>query len=197
MTYSTRTILVLALVTLVGCAQTVRTRVNSFRAPEPINTSASVAVVVSESRQAQSLEFGLYKSQLEQALVKQGFALAPPEQAQLHAMLSYSVNRIADSSNNGVRTGVMVGSNRGGFGSNVMILDNSRTSSWYERRVGVVLERNNNERTRLYEINAQSEGACGVLSAVVPDMLKALFSQFPMANGAIKIISVPVSEKCQ
>ncbi|HMU67907.1 MAG TPA: hypothetical protein PKE57_12195, partial [Cellvibrionaceae bacterium] len=119
------------------------------------------------------------------------------QQAQLHAILSYSVSRVADTGDNGVRTGVMVGSNRGSFGSNVMILDGARKSGWYERKVGVVLERNNNERTRLYEINAQSEGACGVLSAVVPDMLTALFNQFPMANGAVKFVSVPVSEKCQ
>lgn len=197
MTFSIRTLLILALVTLVGCAQTMRTRVNSFRAPEPISPSASVAVLPSEPNQAQSLEFGLYKSQLEQVLVKRGFVLAAPEQAQLHAMLFYSVSRVADSSDDTVRTGVMVGSSRGAFGSNVMILDGARKSGWYERKVGVVLERNTPERARVYEINAQSEGSCGVLSAVLPDMLKALFSEFPMNNGAVKFIAVPVSQKCQ
>jgi hypothetical protein len=177
-----------------------RTRVNSFRAPEPIVTSASVAVVPVDSTQGQSLEFGLYRDLLERALVKQGFTLSSPAQARLHALLSYTVNRVADTSDSGVRSGVIVGSNRGSFGSfgsNVMILDSARKSGWYERKVGVVLEHNNGERQRVYEISAQSDGACGVLSAVVPDMLKALFNEFPMANGAVKYVSVPVSEKCQ
>ncbi|HEY6529770.1 MAG TPA: hypothetical protein VIZ65_13840 [Cellvibrionaceae bacterium] len=174
-----------------------RTRVNSFRAPEPIVTTASVAVVPKDTTQGQSLEFGLYRDLLERALVKQGFALASPGQAQLHALLSYEVNRVADTSDSGVRSGVIVGSNRGSFGSNVMILDGARKSGWYERKVGVVLEHNNSERQRIYEISAQSDGACGVLSAVIPDMLKALFSEFPMTNGAVKYVSVPVSEKCQ
>ncbi|HRH79318.1 MAG TPA: hypothetical protein PK129_18390 [Cellvibrionaceae bacterium] len=197
MTYFVRTLVILAFLVLAGCAQTMRTQVNSFRAPEPLDTSASVAVLPSDQSQAQSLEFNLYKSQLEQVLVKQGFVLASPEQAQLRAVLAYSVNRVADSGDGGVRTGVMVGSNRGAFGSNVMILDNARKSGWYERKVSVVLERNGPAVVRLYEINGQSEGGCGVLSAVMPDMFRALFSQFPMENGVVKFVSVPVSQKCQ
>lgn len=197
MTYSARVFLVLAFITLVGCAQTMRTRVNSFTAPEAINSSSSVAVLPADKSQLQSLEFGLYKNQLEQTLVKLGFVLTHPEQAQLHVIMSYSVSRVADSSDNGVRTGVLVGANRGAFGSNVMILDGARKSGWYERKVGVVIERNHSDRARLYEITGQSEGTCGVLSAVVPDMVKAMFSQFPMNNGTVKFISVPVSDKCQ
>lgn len=197
MAYFARVLLVVFLLVSLGCAQTMRTRVNSFRAPEPIGTTASVAVVPIDSIQGQSLEFGLYRGLLEQALVKQGFTLSPPGQAQLHALLSYAVNRVPDANDRGVRTGVMLGSNRGSFGSNVLILDEARKTGWYERKVGVILERNNNEHQRIYEISAQSDGACGVLSAVIPDMLKALFAEFPMSNGAVKYVSVPVSEKCQ
>lgn len=184
---------------LVGCTQTVRTRVNSFRAPEPIPLTASIAVVPADVAQGQSLEYGLYKGLLELSLVKQGFTLSSPEQAQLHALLSFTVDRVAKSNDSGIRTGVMVGSNpsRSGFGSSVMILDGARNAEWFERKLAVVIEHNNKDRQRVYEITAQSEGACGVLSAVIPDMLVALFAQFPMENGAIKYVSVPVTEKCR
>ncbi|MEY4588165.1 MAG: hypothetical protein RL497_241 [Pseudomonadota bacterium] len=190
-------LLVFFCVVLEACAQTVRTRVNSFRAPEAMLTGATVAVVGADSAQQQSLEFGLYRDVLERTLIKKGFTLAPVGTAQVHALLSYSVNRVSHDNDLAVRTGVMAGAGRGSFGTNVMILDGARNTAWFERKLSVVLERNTPERARIYEINAYSEGGCGVLSAVIPDMVAAVFSEFPMANGAIKYVSVPVSEKCK
>ena len=162
MNLAVRSIILLALISLVGCAQTLRSRVNSFTASEPIARNATIAVVPSISGLEQSLEFGLYKSQLERALVKQGFTLVESTRAELHAVLSYSVSRLAETSDGGVRTGVMLGSQRGAFGSNVMILDPARKAGWYERKGGVVIERNTGARLRLYEVQAQSVGTCGV-----------------------------------
>lgn len=197
MLFSKRFIFVVFVVLLMGCAQSTRTRVNSFREVGPIPVTSTVAVVAAQSEQKQSLEFRLYKDLLEKKLVQQGFTLAAAENAQLLAVLSYSIDRMTKTRDSGVRTGVMLGSSRGGFGSNVMLMDGPREEAWYERKLSLILENNDNKRNRIYEVTAQSEGSCGVLSAVLPDMITALFASFPMENGAIQYVNVPPTKKCR
>lgn len=197
MLFSKRLNLIVFTLLLVGCAQTTKTRVNSFREVGPLPVASTVAVVAAQSEQMQSLEFRLYKDILEKKFVQQGFALAPLETAQLIAVLSYSIDRITKTRDSGVRTGVMLGSSRGGFGSNIMLMDGPRAEAWYERKLTLILENNDNKRNRIYEVTAQSEGACGVLSAVLPDMITALFTSFPMENGAIQYVNVPATKNCR
>lgn len=197
MLFSKHFILVVFSLLLVGCAQTTKTRVNSFREVGPLPVTATVAVVAGQGEQLQSLEFRLYKEVLEKKLVQQGFTLAAVEKAQLLAVLSYSIDRISKTRDSGVRTGVMLGSSRGGFGSNVMIMDEPREEAWYERKLSLILENNDNNRNRIYEVTAQSEGSCGVLSAILPDMITAMFASFPMENGAIQYVNVPATKNCR
>lgn len=193
---NSRTLAVAAAMLLGGCASVVSTRVNTFRTPDDVPTTGMVVVQAQHSQLNRSLEFAWYRGQVEAALAKLGYSVTTdPANADFLALLDYGVEPVeADKPGSFVTTGWGFGRSRY-FGTNVVIVDDDRRQE-YMRHVQLVIERNQEEGERIYEVSGASRGRCGVLSVVFDEMLTAMLQDFPAANAAVKTISVKGDARC-
>jgi hypothetical protein len=186
---------ILALV-LSGCAAHTSTKVNTFRSAAPIDTKASILVVADQAEQGASLEFAHHKQLLENRLRDLGFTVTNDTSARYQARLSYTVTRLSDKPRPSPRTGAVVGLGQTdlSYGTRVVVVDEPAGQPNYERRVSVIFTE---QGTRVYEVYGTSDGPCAVMSGVFPDILAALFSEFPAENGQYKNLRVPTSTSCK
>ncbi|MCR6651768.1 MAG: hypothetical protein NVV73_09895 [Cellvibrionaceae bacterium] len=185
----------LLLLLLSACSSVVSTRVNTFRAPEDLAARGTISVQAMHADLNRSLEFAWYRTQVEGALTDLGFQVVGTDNADLVALLDYAVEPV-DSDRSGplITTGWGMGRSRY-FGTNVVIVDDQRRQEFI-RHVQLVIERNQAEGTRVYEVSGASQGRCGVLSVVFDEMLTAMLQGFPGDNASVKTISVKGDARC-
>lgn len=183
---------------LTGCASTVHTKVNAFRADSAQFGSGTVAVRAGDEASEQSLEFAYYRNQLKAALAELGYTPADPgDNPDYEAYLSFDVKQT--SAHDGrPRAGLIAGGYPwySSYGSRfgVVVVDDVEETVFL-RRVGLVLARTGSGE-RVYEVNGASQGQCGVLSVVFDEMLQALLKDFPAANGTVKDVAVQGDSRC-
>jgi hypothetical protein len=196
-----RLLLALFVILLSGCANTVRTQVSTFMAPEAAFGQGTIAVQPADEQLQDSLEFQLYKTKAESYLQQQGYRLAPPEQAQYIARLGYGVEEIKQNFRQPdiiFTTGFGHYYRRGGVG--LTFSDYPRYEPEYLRRLALTITRTpdqpSGEPRRIYETTALSMGACPVMSVVFDEMLAAVFQNFPGENGSVKTVTVKGDASC-
>lgn len=189
-------LVLVAVLMLGGCASTVSTRVNTFRTPGDMPASGSVTVQASDPQINRSLEFAWYRGQVETALSNLGYTVtSDPKAAQFVAVLDYGVEPVEAGRRGPLfTTGWGFGRSRY-FGTNVVFVDDDRRQEFL-RHVQLVIERNEPDGERVYEVSGASQGRCGVLSVVFDEMLTAMLKEFPSANASVKTISVKGDARC-
>ncbi len=181
---------------LAGCSSVVSTQVSAFSNPAELHNRGSVVVQAMYPELNRSLEFGWYRTQVETALAALGYQVAKStETADYRALLDYGVEPTkADRSSPFVTTGVGWGRSRY-FGTNLVIVDNDRRQEFI-RRTHLMIERNEPDGERVYEVSGVSQGRCGVMSVVFDEMLTAMLQGFPLENASVKTIRVKGDARC-
>lgn len=187
---------VLALLLLVSCG-TVKTKVNTFKAPDWAPQGGTFTVAPLDGQLESSLEFAHYRGIVERVMQSKGFTLAEPNSAEYVVLMGYN---IAESTVNDVnpRSSVFLGagtSARYGNQTNVIVTETNGRRV-YQRLVNLIIAMNNAEQTRVYEAKGQSLGGCSVLSSVFSPIVEAIMQDFPGADGDVKKVSVEGSESC-
>lgn len=189
-------LLVLALV-VTGCTSVVNTQVSAFRTPGDLPLTGSIWVAPMQKELQRSLEFAWYRTQLESALSQLGYRIATDNaSADFVALLDYSVEQVeADRSGTYFTTGWGYNRSRYYGGVNTVIVDDQRRQS-FRRSVHLVIERNELEAPRLYEVKGISQGRCGVLSIVFDEMIAAMLQGYPIQNATVKTVQVKGDARC-
>ena len=190
-------IIVLIGMILSGCASVVNTQVSAFRTPGDLPLTGTIWVNPMQQELQRSLEFAWYKTQLESALSQLGYRIAIDLQsADFIALLDYSVEKAeADRSGTYFTTGWGFNRSRYYGGVNTVIVDDQRRQSFY-RTVHLVIESNQPEAPRLYEVKGVSQGRCGVLSIVFDEMIAAMLQGYPIHNATVKTVQVKGDARC-
>jgi len=184
---------VITILFLAACASTVKTRVNTFSAPAASLGGGTLVVQPAREELKRSLEFAWYREKVEAALRDLGYTPVT-EGADFVALLDYGVEAVPNDSDAYVSGGWGFGRSRY-FGSNVVVVDKVKREE-FVRHVSLVIERNQAEGERIYEVKGSSQGHCGVLSVVFDEMLSALLQGFPSVNASVKTISVQGDIRC-
>lgn len=194
--------LLILCVLLAGCASSVRTRLNTFMAPDAEFGRGTIAIQAAGEGSGDSLEFGFYRERLAEHLQNQGYTLAGAEEAEYIARLGYDVERVDSevrSPNVMFTTGFGSYYRRGGVG--FVFGDAPRYEEEYLRRLKLIITRTpdeiGGEPRRVYEATALSEGTCPIMSVVFDEMLAAVFQNFPGENGAVKTVTVRGEARCE
>lgn len=196
----------LALLLVSGCASTVQTKVNAFKATDAPLGSGTIAVRAADEAMGSSLEFAHYRVQTERALAALGYQpVAASQPHDYRAVLGFGVES-AQVEQRGSRAwtaraypsyGFHYGfGSRFGFGSGlgVVVVDDG-VEPGYLRRLALAIE-NAESGERLYEASGISQGRCGVMSVVFDEMLTAILRDFPAADGSVRTLSIEGDTKC-
>lgn len=190
--------LIIAALSLASCVSAVKTRVNTFSVPAASIGRGTLAILPADEELKRSLEFAWYREKVEAALRGLGYVpVADTAAAEFVALLDYGVEAAPSDRDAYVSGGWGFGRSRyyGGYGTSVMVVDEVDREEFL-RRVNLVIERNNADGERVYEVTGASQGHCGVMSAVFDEMLNAMLQGFPAANASIKTISVRGDTGC-
>lgn len=245
--YSIPTLL-LALLLLAGCANTVRTRVSTYVEPQTDFGQGSIAVKPADPSMEDSLEFAHYQAKVEDRLRQQGYEIADPSEADYIARLGLAVTEKQPSRRAYPRMMFMTGFgpywsdgigtyygrgihpydrwfygdfygpgyydpwgrnlgpgywrggygfSSGGFSYRGFAMDARQPRRAYTRKIDLAITRvTGSEPERVYEVEAVSRGGCSSMSAVVDEMLAAIFKDFPGENGATKTLRVEGEAGC-
>lgn len=195
----------LALLLVSGCASSVQTKVNAFKAPNATLGSGTIAVTALDEAIGQSLEFAHYRTQTESVLAHLGYTPVSPNQPHSYrAVLSFGVES-AQIERSGPRTAWVTRAypyygfhygfgHRYGSGLGVVVVDDG-IDPGYLRRLSLAIE-NAESGERLYEVTGFSVGRCGVMSVVFDEMLEAIVRDFPAADGSVRSVTVKGETKC-
>lgn len=178
-----------------GCAN-VATKVVTFRSEQLVGPTGTVEVKALREEVQPTLEFAHYKRILQNKLVALGYQLSPEnEQSDYVVLLDYAVAETLDESNERLYLDAAHINLRRSRTDTVVVV-NDRSDKQYKRTVKVVIAENTPEAPRLYEVTGHSEGECEVLSIVFDEMIDAMFTDFPAANGSTKTIRVEGDVRC-
>jgi hypothetical protein len=192
---SARLLLLMALVFSVGCAGTVKTRVNTFSTPAAGSDRGTLVVLPAREELGRSLEFAWYREKVEQVLSGLGYTpVADREAAEFVALLDYGVEAARSDRDTYVSGGWGFGRSRY-YGSSVVVVDKLDRDE-YLRRVALAIERKTPEAQRIYEVSGVSQGRCGILSVVFDEMLDAILQGFPVGNASVRTVSVRGDTRC-
>lgn len=195
---------------LAACATPFKADVSRFSAPLPAPTGQSFAVVPEDPKLAGGLEFALYANNVAAELTEVGYVRASgPEAADLLVRFDYGV----DNGRERVRTTNVGfgaagfgpwgpwGGWRGGFGGwgygfNDPFLGgpNVRSYTIYTGDVDVKID-NAKTGERLFEGRAESVSRSNRLQTIVPNLVDALFTDFPGNSGETLRITIRENEK--
>ncbi len=189
---------------LAACAPSFKADVSRFQAQLPAPQGQSFAVVAEDPALAGGLEFALYADLVAAELAELGYTEAPsPEQANLLVRFDYDV----DNGRERVRT---TGSLRadpffgpwgrfGGFGYRRAYaigfydpwLAGPEVRSYTVYTSGIELKIDNaSTGERLFEGQAQAVSRSNRLQTLVPNLVDALFTDFPGSNGETLRITI-------
>ena len=206
----------LALTILAGCA-VVRAQVSSFSTLAMPVMNKSIAVIGYPEETNKSLEFRSYRPKFEQNFRAVGFSIAPPDQADYIAFVSYGIDTgttqtslvstpIYGQTGGGTTyTSGTVSAYSGGYGPysgtsytmptyGVVGYSTSTVQyTTYKRQLAVdIVEASTvetNNPIKVYEGRLSSIGSCGAMSEVIDELIQALFVKFPNDSGKVEVKS--------
>jgi Domain of unknown function (DUF4136) len=207
-------IVAMVTLTLTACGTMLSARVSSFH-NLPAQPTGLTFAVIPHQWQKGSLEFQTYARAITAELQSKGFVAVPLDQAQYVVFLAYAIDAgrevrysypiygetgVSSSYTSGtVQTYGNTGSYSGITTYNpsygvVGVGQGSRTE--YTRVVRLdILDKSAfaaGQIRKVYEGEVVSAGNTGQLSAVMPTLLKALFTDFPGKSGQSKTVTLPV-----
>ena len=211
------TFILAVLVLLSGCMTSLKANVSSFSNLSVPAMGQSVAVVGYPEEINSSLEFKSYRSKFEAKFRLNGYSIASEETADYIAFVSYGID--GGTEQTGVTstpvygqtgggttyTSGSVSSYSGGYGSYYGTsytmptygIVGTSTSSYsytkYKRNLALdIVEASSvgsEYPVKVFEGRLTSSGSCGIMREVIDEIIEAMFTDFPNANGTIKIPS--------
>jgi hypothetical protein len=210
-----RTLMVaIVTLTLTACGTMVTARLSSFH-NLPAQPSGLTFAVLPYQWQNGSLEFQTYAKAINAELQRKGFVAAPLDQAQYVVFLAYAIDSgrevrysypiygetgVSSSHTSGT---VQTYGNTASYSGTTTYTptygvvgtgQGSRTE--YKRVVRLdILDKSAlaaGQISKVYEGEVVSAGSTGQLSAVMPTLLKAFFTDFPGKTGQSKTVTLPV-----
>lgn len=198
-----------AAIGLAACATPFKADVSRFNAELPAPKGQSFAVVAEDPKLAGGLEFALYADDVAAQLTQLGYVEATgPEAADLLVRFDYSVDngreRVRTTGNTfgaaaygpwggwgpvGFRRGYAVG-----FYDPWLAGPNVRSYTIYTGEIDVKID-NTKTGERLFEGNAESASRTNRLQTIVPNLVDALFTDFPGNSGETLRITIKENEK--
>ena len=197
----------LLLAGLAACATPFKADVSRFQSQLPAPAGQTFAVVADDPKLAGGLEFSLYADEVEQEMVRLGYTEATPETANLLVRFDYGV----DKGRERIR--------ETGFGRNDPFYSpwygynrpfyRSRISSWgygyydpffdrgsditsytiYTSGIDLKIDRTA-DGERLFEGKAEAISTSNRLQYLVPNLVEAMFTDFPGDSGETVRISI-------
>lgn len=203
----------LLLLTLAACAAPFKADVSRFQSALPAPSGQTFAVVADDPNLSGGIEFSQYARLVETKLAQQGYtAVADPEKAQLLVRLDYGV----DKGRERIRTtgggggfgydpfwgpwrgyGRFGGGYWGGYGRGLW--NYGWYDPWFDQGIdsytvytsGVSLKIDNRATSqRLFEGKSEAVSTSSRLQYLVPNLVEALFTNFPGNTGETVRISV-------
>lgn len=215
---------VVLLATLAACAAPFRADVSRFQSQLPAPAGQTFAVVADDPNMTGGIEFSQYARLVEARLTQQGYVAASPEQAQLLVRFDYGVDkgreRVRTTGFGGGFGGGYgawgpwygpgygrgfggYGRFGGGFGSPWRygwydpFVDNGRVESYTIFTSGVSLKIDRRaDGARLFEGKSEAVSASNNLQYLVPNLVEAMFTNFPGNSGeTVRITVAPEKPK--
>lgn len=201
---------VVMLLSLAACASNFRADVSRFQSQLPAPSGQTFAVVADDPALAGGIEFGQYARLLEAKLAQQGYvAVANPRDAALIVRFDYGVDngreRIQSTGFSrdpfwspwyGYGRAGYWGGRPWGFGWQDPFFDNNISSyTVYTSGVDMKIDRKA-DGARLFEGKAEAVSTSNRLPYVVPNLLEAMFTNFPGNSGeTVRITVAPEKRK--
>ena len=194
----------LALGALTACTQSLDTSVTRFNTQLPRPTGQSFTVVAGDPALAGGIEFGQYAHLVADQLTDLGYVEAKdPSTAALVVRLDYGVDKGRTAIESDPYWGPWRGyygggwARRGGFypgaawgwGWNDPWIDGG-ISSYTVYTSGIVLKIDDATGHRLFEGKAEAASTSNKLSYLVPNLIEAIFTDFPGTSGKTVRITV-------
>jgi len=205
------------LLALAACTNTFRADVSRFQSQLPAPAGQTVAVVADDPQLAGGIEFGQYARLVEAQLVKQGYTpIADPATAELIVRFDYGVDKGRErvrstgfSGYGGWGPWYGYGPRWGGYGRfggwggpwrygwYDPFFDNGGVESYtiYTSGVSLKIDRRA-DNARLFEGKAEAVSTSRSLQYLVPNLVEAMFTNFPGNSGeTVRITVAPEKTK--
>lgn len=188
---------------LAACASNFRADVSRFQSQLPAPQGQSFAVVADDPALAGGLEFSQYAKLVEQRMEELGYTQASPENATLLLRFDYGVDNGRERIRSSGYTrdpywspwyGYSPYYSRGrawGYGWYDPFFDNSSVESYtvYTSGIDMKIDRAADGQ-RLFEGKAQAASTSNKLQYLVPNLVEAMFTDFPGNSGETVRITV-------
>jgi hypothetical protein len=213
----------LALIAVSACTQTFNAKVKRFQAELPATAGQTYAVVADDAALAGGIEFGQYARLVDAQMAKLGYLPSDPTHAQMLVRFDYGVDKGHERVTTtgfrgdpfwnpwfGYGRGGYYGGSRGGYygrpygmGPHGMWgygwydpwFDSGYDSETvYTSGVTLKIDRKDDGK-RLFEGKAEAASTSNRLQYLVPNLVEALFTDFPGHNGETVRISVAPEKK--
>lgn len=200
---------------LAACAQPFNAKVSRFQSQLPAPQGQTFAVVADDTALAGGLEFSQYARLVEAQMVKQGYTPASPEQATLLVRFDYGVDQGREKVTRSMSMyrdpfwGPWYGgygyrpyyspfyrpSRMWGYGWYDPFFDNGYESyTVYTSGISLKIDRKG-DGARLFEGKAEAASLSNRLGYLVPNLVEAMFTNFPGNSGETVRISVAPEKK--
>jgi hypothetical protein len=196
-----------------SCASVIRGDVVSYH-DGPLPMGETIRVVAADPANQGSLEFRSYVTLVNEQLRRVGYQPTDADNAQLLAVVDYSVvpdstSITANRAPGFVRYGFSYGRFRDpfyfgasnywgpGWGPGFWGPDTYTSRTGYLRTLLLNIERNTSERERLFEGHVQSSGAQNLLPQVMPYLVTAMFQNYPGENGVTKVVTIERNQRAE
>jgi hypothetical protein len=206
----------LLLASLGACASPFNAKVSRFQSQLPAPQGQTFAVVAEDPRDAGGLEFSQYASLVQKQMIKLGYTPAAPENADLIARFDYGVDQGRDRIRTtgfsdpywgpwygpGYGRGFGYWGHRGfhghgpwGYGWNDPFFDNGvEVTTVYTSGIDLKIDRRADGK-RLFEGKAEAASMSNRLPYLVPNLVEAMFTDFPGNSGETVRISIAPEKK--
>lgn len=184
--------------------QKVDTHTTIFYTPE-FKVEGTIAVLASDEKLANSLEFAHYRSKFETKLKLAGYSIATdPAKAKYIALVAYGI----DNGDTSVVSTPILGFTGGGYYVDnqyimpsygvVDVMNQSVTTFTRAIALDIILAESLKTPNiiKLYESRTKSVGGCSVMVEVFDEMLEAMFNGFPSLNATHRKDSIPAILDC-
>jgi hypothetical protein len=202
------------LLALAACASPFKADVSRFQSQLPPPSGQTFTVVAQDSALKGSIEFGYYARFVEQQMIAQGFQLAPsPQQATLLVNFDYGVDKGRERIRSWGGSSMSAwgpwgpwggaGFRRGwgpyspwGYGWHDPWFDNGGVESYtvFTSGINMTIDRRADGQ-RLFEGRAQAVSTSNKLQYLVPNLVQAMFTNFPGNSGETVRISIAPEAK--
>ncbi|MFM5884363.1 MAG: DUF4136 domain-containing protein [Novosphingobium sp.] len=208
----------IALAALAACAQPFNAKVSRFQSQLPAPQGQTFAVVADDAALAGGLEFSQYARLVEGQMAKLGYAPASPEQANLLVRFDYGVDKGREKVSRSIGAyrdpfySPWYGYSRFGYPSPFYYGGFGRRAAWgygwydpffddgyesytvYTSGISLKIDRKG-DGTRLFEGKAEAASLSNRLGYLVPNLVEAMFTNFPGNSGETVRISVAPEKK--